>query len=102
MLPFTLFPVSPIVMVLLVPQLVVVISAPPLNEVPLMLLAVVRVFADVAVVAVVALVAVVAVEALPFRVAVIVPALKFPLASLMTILLAVLVDVAPIPTAVHV
>jgi hypothetical protein len=64
-LPFTDFPVSPIVIVLDVPQLAVVMSEPPLKDVPLMFLAVVRVAADVAVVALVAVVAVVAVAAFP-------------------------------------
>ena len=52
--PLTDFPVLPMVMVRAVPQLAVVIFAPPLKEVPLMVRAVVRVLALVAVVAVAA------------------------------------------------
>jgi hypothetical protein len=61
--PFTALVLVPIVMFLDVPQLAVVISAEPLNEVPLIARAVASCVAEVAV---------------PANVAVIVPAVKFP------------------------
>ena len=83
--PSTDLPVSPYVSVRELPQVEVVMSAEPLKEAPLMVLATCSV---------------VAVVALPESAAVTVPALKLPDASLATIVLAVFALVALLVTVI--